>query len=122
MDSNSFFTQLLMSQNPTIPFICPCLRPADTSLQQLDPNQFHQLKADGKFLHSIRSYACPVDLSIHVAAQNGFGWQRDGNVFKPVGTSHATCVLKHSSFSIHESDFMPVATPAQAPVPKTILP
>ena len=126
MDSNSFFAHLLMSQNPAIPLLCPCLnlhlRPPTTPVLQLDPQRYKQLKADGQFLHSIRSSAYPVDLSTHVAAQNGIGWKRDGNMFKPIGSSHAACVLKYSSFSIDESDFTPVAAPALAPGPSPMTP
>ena len=111
-----------MSKNPTMPFICPCLHSPKTPLLQLDPEQYYQLKADGKFLRSVRSNSHKVDLSTHVAAQNGIGWKKDGNVFKPVGASHAACVLKYSGFSIDEGDFTPAATPAQVQDPGSHIP
>lgn len=74
----------------------------------LDPQCFAQLKMDGLFMHNVRRYSQPLDLSTHVAAQNAHGWIQRNEVFVPHGSSHSALILNNIQFSIPKALFRPL--------------
>lgn len=73
---------------------------------KLASEAYTEMKRSGRFFVKVSTYTHPVNVSIHVAAQNAEGWRLENERYRPIGNSASALVLLNVGFTFSEKEFV----------------